>query len=606
MSKLTAFLFLFVPVLTFAQPKLGELSVEKIMRDPQWIGISPSSPFWGADGTTLYFSWNPEKAPSDSLYYITLANRTPVKATVTQKEDILSARSLVYNSAKNALTYPKSGDIFYKDLKSKITRRITNTVNSEFSPAFSFNDKSVVYMSGQNLFAWEIATGETMQLTNVQSEGESKSKTKLPQQEEWLKTDQLLYMEILKERNNKEKLQKEYNDRLPKNELKKIIVGSKRVMGLNISPDGRYIGYSLYTAPTPSKRTIVPNYITESGFTTDIPGRTKVGETQGTTEFFIYDRTADTILSIKMDDLEGIRDLPDYLQDYPKELQKRKKENLVRAVSSRGSNWSPNGSHLVLDIYSEDSKDRWLVLVDPHTGKLKLLDRQRNEAWVGGPGFRNKGWLDENNFWYQSEASGYSHLYSVNVESGSKKQYTSGKYEVQDAQLSNDKKYFYISTNEVHPGEKQFYRLRIADSKQERVTTQTGSNDITLSPDEKTIAILYSYSNKPWELYLQPNQAGSKAEQITNKAQSEEFKSYSWRDPEVITFSARDGATVYGRLYKPANAKPGMPAVVFVHGAGYLQNAHKWWSSYFREYMFHNLLADKGYYVIDIDYRGSA
>ncbi len=49
-----------------------------------------------------------------------------------------------------------------------------------------------------------------------------------------------------------------------------------------------------------------------------------------------------------------------------------------------------------------------------------------------------------------------------------------------------------------------------------------------------------------------------------------------------------------------------MPAVVFVHGAGYLQNAHKWWSSYFREYMFHNMLADNGYYVIDIDYRGSA
>jgi dipeptidyl aminopeptidase/acylaminoacyl peptidase len=46
--------------------------------------------------------------------------------------------------------------------------------------------------------------------------------------------------------------------------------------------------------------------------------------------------------------------------------------------------------------------------------------------------------------------------------------------------------------------------------------------------------------------------------------------------------------------------------VVFVHGAGYLQNAHKWWSQYFREYMFHNFLADHGYTVLDIDYRGSA
>ena len=73
-------------------------------------------------------------------------------------------------------------------------------------------------------------------------------------------------------------------------------------------------------------------------------------------------------------------------------------------------------------------------------------------------------------------------------------------------------------------------------------------------------------------------------EQITYKAQREEFKSYPWHDPELITFTARDGAQVYARLYKPANPHPLKPAVVFVHGAGYLQNAHKWWSYYFHEY----------------------
>jgi len=46
--------------------------------------------------------------------------------------------------------------------------------------------------------------------------------------------------------------------------------------------------------------------------------------------------------------------------------------------------------------------------------------------------------------------------------------------------------------------------------------------------------------------------------------------------------------------------------VIFVHGAGYLQNVHKWWSDYAREYMFDHLLASKGYTVLDLDYRGSA
>ena len=45
---------------------------------------------------------------------------------------------------------------------------------------------------------------------------------------------------------------------------------------------------------------------------------------------------------------------------------------------------------------------------------------------------------------------------------------------------------------------------------------------------------------------------------------------------------------------------------MFVHGAGYLQNVHHWWSSYEHEYMFNHFLMEHGYLVIDIDYRGSA
>jgi dipeptidyl aminopeptidase/acylaminoacyl peptidase len=70
---------------------------------------------------------------------------------------------------------------------------------------------------------------------------------------------------------------------------------------------------------------------------------------------------------------------------------------------------------------------------------------------------------------------------------------------------------------------------------------------------------------------------------------------------------ARDGVQVPARLYRPASNAGGGPAVIFVHGSGYTQNVHKYWAtSYSREYMFHNFLADHGYTVLDIDYRASA
>jgi dipeptidyl aminopeptidase/acylaminoacyl peptidase len=604
--RLTAFLFLFIPILSFSQPKHNQLSVEKIMRDSKWIGTSPSNPFWNDDGTKLFFNWNPDQAPSDSLYYITKENKTPRKASVSEKQNVVRANNISYNANRTAYVYEVNGDIFYKEVKTNKVRPITQTVDRESNPVFSFTDKKIVYNSNQNLFAWDIITGETIQLTNFQKGDSSKEKEKLSPQEKWLKNDQLQYLEVLKERKEKRELAKAYNDSVSKSELRKIYINDKRVLRPLISADGRFISYQLFKPASGVRSTVVPDYVTESGFTTDIPGRAKVGEKLGTSAYYIYDLIADTVFSIKTDSLEGIQTLPDYVRDYPQQLAERLKNPKPREVDFFRSSWSPGGNHLVLDIRSQDNKDRWLMLWQPQNNSLKLLDHQRDEAWIGGPGMGNTGWLDENNFWYQSEVTGYSHLYSVNVISGKKKTYTSGKYEVLDANLSNDKKYFYISTNEIEPAQHQYYRLRITDSKMERITTMTGANEASLSPDEKRIAILYSYSNKPWELYLQDNKPGGKLEQITHNAQSEEFKLYSWRDPEIITFAARDSAIIHGRLYKPANARPGMPAVVFVHGAGYLQNAHKWWSSYFREYMFHNLLADNGYYVIDIDYRGSA
>ncbi len=621
-------LLVFISANSFAQ-KLDQLSVEKIMRDPKWMGTSPSGTFWSNDGSTLYFLWNPDKAPSDSLWYITTTNKVPMKATVAQKQGLNTQSTYNYNLARTAYVIAKDGDIFYTDVKTGKTKRITQTVDTENNPQFSFNESKIVYNRSQNLFAWDISGGETMQLTNVKTgdaapttpaagfagrSGNTPPTAAGNQQEQWLKNDQLRYFEVLKERKEKREAAEAYTKRLPKEkDLRSISLEDKSLQGLSISPDGRFVSYRLSKAAsvTAAKTTIVPSYVTETGFTTDIPARTKVGAAQGTSEFFVYDRERDTLWAIKTDSIPGIQDLPDYVKDYPKQLEERKKKPANRPVMISSLSWSTAGKNAILDIRSQDNKDRWLMLWDTATGKLKTVDRQRDEAWIGGPGASgfgggNTGWIDENIFWYRSEITGYSHLYTVNVINGEKKTLTSGKYEVQQAQLSRDKKYFYITTNEVHPGEQHFYRLSIADGKKERITTMTGANQVTVSPDEKQLAILYSYSVKPWELYLQDNKPGGKIEQLTNKAQSEEFKLYSWKDPEVITFTARDGVTVYARLYKPANPHPNKPAVIFVHGAGYLQNAHKWWSSYFREYMFNNLLADNGYYVMDIDYRGSA
>lgn len=604
--KTLAFLFL-ASFASYAQ-RLAPLTVEKIMRDPKWIGVAPSNIFWGEDGKQLYFNWNPDKNPGDSLYTISTTNRIPQKVSPAVRRT-LPALNGNYNRARTRKLYEKNGDVFLLDLVAGKTTQITFTTEREFNPTFSSDERKVVFIAGMNLFSWEIGTGVFVQLSDFRK-GTKKSDANLTDQDKWLKADQLAYFQVLKERNtNKkatERMQKADRPRRPK----EIYIEEKNVDQLNLSPDGKTITCRLTKTAT-GKNTIVPSYVTESGYTEDLPARTKVGTPSNGYELLLYNIEKDTVLSVKTDEIPGIFDATDFRKDYQAKTSKtekgKEKKPEPRSVIMFGPYWSDDGKNNVVVFRAQDNKDRWLLSLDVSTQKLKLLDRQRDEAWVGGPGtgFGSGaiGWVNNSQLWFQSEESGYSHLYVYDFTTGKKQSLTSGKYEVQAVELSNDKKLFYITTNEVHPGEKHFYKLPTGGGKAEKLTSLTGANEVTLSPDEKWMAIRYSASNKPWELYLVENKAGAKPQQITSSL-SEEFKSYAWGEPEVTTFKARDGVDVYTRVFKPAN--PNGAAVIFVHGAGYLQNAHKWWSSYFREYMFHNLLADRGYTVLDMDYRASA
>lgn len=590
--------------------ELGKLSVEKIMRDPKWMGVSPTNIQWEHNSRTLYFNWNPEKVKEDPTYQISIDNRKPQQTAESQKK-LLSKGSLSYSKDRSKILFERNGDIFIGNVFSGQEIALTNTLDRESNPVFSLDENKVFFQRGENLYSLSIKGGSIVQLSNF-TRTKKRPESPLSKQDQWLRQDQINEFDII------QKKKEEREDRLAKSKQnaekgpKEFYLDDRSsLVSLRISPDEKYIVFRIMKRPEGNKNTIVPNYVTESGYTEDLNTRTKVGNALAQNESYVYDIQRDSIYAIVSKDIPGIKDLPDYVKDYPKQLEERKKKNEDRQVAINGPFWNADGSLAVVIVNSLDNKDRWIMKLDPNSGKLSLLDRQRDEAWIGGPGIGgsygggNIGWTDNNTFYFQSEATGYSHVYTINLKTEEKKQITSGKYEVQTLQLSNDKKSFYFSANMEHPGITHFYKIPVSGGNAIKLTSMKGGNEVILSPDEKWLAIRHSTSNKPWELYIQENKVGAKAEKITNSI-SDEFKSYAWREPEIVKFSNRYGADVYARVYKPEKPAPSRPAVVFVHGAGYLQNVHYWWSQYFREYMFNNLLADNGYTVIDIDYTASS
>jgi len=603
---------LFLPLLciVFLQAQAqSNLSVEYIMRDPVWMGTFPSNASWSDDSQTIYFRYNQAKDPTDSLYKLALSSKGAISKVGWTEMKANERDGQEFNTDRSLRVYQVDKKLMLENMTSRTSEVLLEWPENFNNPEFLANEQEIAFTSKGNIYIWNRASKSVRKATNISTESKPKDKSKDDDKVEWLESENLDLLNVVHERKENAKMRRDYREAFNQSEKEEFVyyTEGKSPGNLQLSPDGKFASFSIYNSGS-NKNTKVPDYVDASGYTVDLNARSKVGNSPTKVEIGIYDLQRDTVYFLSAAELPGIKDLPDYVTDYPDKTWEEKE----RDVMFSNLYFSPDGKNAIVNIGSADNKDRWIASVDLETGKLTTLDRQRDEAWISGPGIGRSfyggtlGWLPDNkHIYFQSEESGYSHLYLLDVTTGKKKALTSGEYEVFDPFLSKDKKSWYLTTSEVDPGERHFYKMPVMGGKMDKLTSMTGNNEVSISPDEKKLAIIYSYSNKPAELYLQDNKVGAKAEQLTS-GQSEEFKAYNWRDPQIVRFTAEDGAQVPARLYTPDPAKNNGAAVVFVHGAGYLQNVHKWWSSYFREYMFHNLLTDLGYTVLDIDYRGSA
>lgn len=614
MRNLWILVLLFLsPSISFGQASVSNtstLTIETIMQGPKLVGESPSRIFWGNDSKTVYFNWNPKMDTLSQLYQIDATQNQPQINQVSLEDQKGLLRGGSYNSDYSKKLINSNGDLHLLDMSSGEITQLTNTSARENGLGFTADDAGILYTLDNNLFHWSLKTGSIEQLTNI-SKGNARRSRPTPKFKEWLQEDQMELFEVLRWRDAQGEARSAQRDALSIDRPKTIYIGDDFVYGHTASPDLRYISFIKVTSAG-NQATKVPNFVTESGYIEDIRARSKVGSPQSTYEMIIYDRERDTSYTLDTKQIEGISDKPAFLKDYHEGDEAYDDQyKSPREVFLNPPIYSADGKAIMV-IRAQNNKDRWIMQLMPETGELKLVDRQHDDAWIAGPGIGwsrssgNIGWLPDNeHIWYQSEASGYSNLYVEHVEDGTVKHLAPGDYEILDADLSRDGKHFFVTANAEGPHEHHFYHLAVEDGDLERITTMEGNNEVTMSPDEKHLAIRYSFSNKPWELYVMKNEAGAKAQKIT-KSTTAEFDAYPWRKPEIVYFTASDGAKVPARIYRPKKAKRNGPAVIFVHGAGYLQNVHKWWSSYYREYMFHNMLTDNGYTVLDIDYRGSA
>jgi dipeptidyl aminopeptidase/acylaminoacyl peptidase len=556
-----------------------DLSVANIMRGEGLVGRSPSEVRWSEDSRWVYFRWrSPEaKDTTTHVYRVGVQGRAPQLLPREVAERTAPALTGDWSADRRRRAFERNGDVFVAEVGGR-ERRITDTPGRERGAHLSPDGRTVYFLSGNNVFAVSTSGGPVRQLTDVRLEDAPKKK-EAEGQRKYLEEQQTELFGVIRDR-VAEKKHREAVDSA-RTTVRPLYVGKNAsVTYAEVSPSGRYLLLGV-TDKADEKQTLVPNFVTESGYTEPLNVRSKVGDVQAGQRVAVVE-------------LAGAK--ATWLQPEAKE----------RKFTLLAQGWAPEEDRALLMGIPFDYKDRWIYTVTPD-GRLTQIDHQRDDAWVGGPGLFTAGWLPGGRVYFVSERTGHAHLYTAPAAGGTAVPLTSGEWEVTDVQLSPDRRTFFLTTGETHPGERSLYTVPASGGRRTRVTALEGWNESVVSPDGRWAAVLHSTGNRPPELYLVPVRPGAEGRRVTESTTAE-FRRGPWVDPQVVTFPARDGERVHARIYRPRDvgAAPNGAAVVFVHGAGYLQNAHRGWSTYFREYMFHHLLASRGYTVLDVDYRGSA
>ncbi|HEV7778014.1 MAG TPA: prolyl oligopeptidase family serine peptidase [Luteibacter sp.] len=597
------------------------LDMETIMANPDWIGQAVEKPYWSVDGHSLYYQLKHDGSKVRDLYRVG-ANGGASTALDAVAVAAADGGPAVFDREHRRAAYIRHGDVFLRDLAGGRTVQVTRSTQEESAPRFASDGRHLQFRAGNDWYSYDIAAGVVAPAAVIKLGVDPDAK-----KTDTLEDSQLELFSTLRHIKSDKDAQRDTDKALaeadPGRAPRPVYLGKGvEVTDTELSPDGRWmLVVTQAKADDAGKAPQITHYVTESGYAEQEDARTYVGRKDPAPQSLVLvDIAARKTFALKNEDLPGAKDDPlkELRAKSVAALKKAGKDDeaealkaptvrpmAVNAEFSQGIVWSDDGRNVAVQLRAIDNKDRWIASVDFTRHALVNQHRLTDKAWINW-GFNDFGWSkDGQTLWYLSEESGFSQLY-VKPVGGSARVIAGGRFEISQPTLSEDGKWFYVRSNKTAPYSYDVYRVASSGGTLEQVTRFGGMDQFELSPDGRSLAVLHSSPYMPAQLAVTGVDGGS-AHELTD-TRKPAFKAIPWIEPKIVEVPSTHGAgKIYAKFYGPADAAEAAkrPAVIFVHGAGYLQNVTLSYSPYFREQMFHNLLVQRGYVVLDMDYRAS-
>ena len=611
---------------TSATP-LGQqgITLEKIMSDPDWIGPAVKDAYWSADGRAVYYSAKRSGSPIVDLHRVDLADR---KDQIVEPKAMADAdAAAVFDAAGKRAAFARNGDIFVRDVASGRLTQITRTPENEAAPQFSADGRLLSFRVNNDWFVHDFDKRLTTPAAVVKTE---KDPDAAPKPDD-LRDMQMRTFSTLKRLHDESETNKKHAEDLRKGDATRapapFYLGEDvTIRDTELSPDARWL--IIVTTPKSAAKGVegkLTRYVTESGYEEFESERLRVGRNPPAPQSLVLLNLVDhTAHALNVDGLPGIGDDPlraireengtrEAQTDASGGKDAKPKQRAVLVTSddpdgsAGGIAWSRDGKALAIQLLSMDNKDRWIASVDFDKYALVPQHRLSDPAWVSWT-FNEFGWLRDNRtLWYESEESGFAHLYTK-TPNAEARALTQGRFEVADPALSADGRWFYVLGNARAPYSYDVYRVPSGGGMLQRLTQLQGVEKFVLDQRGKDLLVTHSTPYVRAQLAVLKADGSGTARELTD-TRTADYKSISWNEPEIVQIpSTHFNGVIYAKVYRGgAQAAPAKrPAVIFIHGAGYLQNVQLRYPYYFREQMFNSWLVQRGYVVLDLDYRASA
>jgi dipeptidyl aminopeptidase/acylaminoacyl peptidase len=581
--------------------------LEQIMADPAWMGPPVEQAWWSLDGSAVFYRLQRAETEIDDLRRIDLAAGED-RRLAYEDHDGISGPSPVFSTDGRRALFIREGNLFLDSRDGTPPRQLTQGGEPVQQSMFGSEPDTVLYRRGLQWWLHSLTKGLARPVADLRFEDDPDHPP-----DDALAQMQLRLFSSLQEDADRARAQRAEAVRASRLDASRgaapwYLGKAFEAVRSSLSPDGRWL--LLAVRPTDhedGRAGRMPHYVTVNGYIDVEDVRTRVGRNPPARHsLWLLDLVERRKHELDLSALPGIQEDP--LAEL-KEAQgiSPLPEGENRAVSILDITWQPRGSKAAVMIRANDNKDRWIASLDPGSAQLKPRHRLHDPAWINRR-FNEFGWLGTSDqIWFLSEESGFSHFYTVHYDQGAPEARTAGEFEVTDVSAGVDGRQAWLLSNRSHPTEYDLYRLDLDSGALVRLTEQRAVEDFALLPHHDRILVRFSGPYLPPQVGLIPIEGGP-IRTLTD-TRSDIYRSIDWQRPQIVGVPSNHGAgTIWSKFY-PAQTEAlekGHPVVLFVHGAGYLQNVMQRYPPYFREQMFHNLLAARGYHVLDMDFRASS